>query len=127
MPAPTLPFTSTGTLPYGAGTLTPTSGNYTNTSYIVERVDLGTSLTTVRRFNTNGAPNGLVGFRNAYTLSGTLQLATTNTTTDSMPEEGATFVWPVRGTNTNFVFVTVGTAREQRSFWTAPFTAEEVA
>jgi hypothetical protein len=127
MAAPTLPFTSSGTLPYGAGTITPTTGNYNTTSYIVDRIDLGTSLTTVRRFNTNGAPNGVVGFRNPYTLSGALQLATTNATTDSMPEEGATFVWPVRGTNTNFFFVTVGTAREIRSFYTAPFTAEEVA
>ena len=81
MPAPTLPYSTGTTLPYGAGTITPTSGNYTSTSYIVERIDLESGLTVVERFNTNGAPNGVVGFRNAYTLSGTLQLATTNTAT----------------------------------------------
>lgn len=130
MPAPTLPFTTAGTLPYGVehgGVLTPTTGSYTNTSYIVEKASVGASLTAVRRFNTNGAPNGAVAFRDAYKLSGTLQLATNNTSTDGMPEIGSQFVWPVNGSNTNFFFVTVGVEQEIRGFRTAPFTAEEVA
>lgn len=126
MPAPTLPYTTSGTLPYGAGTITPTSGNYTSTSYIVENVTLRDPLTVIERHDVNGAPNGAVGFAEAKTLSGTLQLATTNTSADSMPEVGATFVWPVRGTNTNFFFTEVSTAREIRGFFTAPFSARQV-
>ena len=124
MPAPTIPYTTTATLPFGAGTLTPTSGNYTNTTYILESFDVTTPLTVIDRMNANGGPNGAVAFQDARTATGVLQMATTNAA-DMFPEAAAEFVRSVRGTNVTFFFTNFSDPEEIRGFKKSNFQARE--
>lgn len=124
MPAPSLPYTTTSTLPFGAGTLTPSTGNYTNTTYILESFEVTTPLTVIERLNANGGPNGAVAFQDARTVTGTLQMASTNAA-DAFPEAGAEFIRSVRGTNVTFFFTNFTDPEEIRGFKKSNFQARE--
>lgn len=124
MPAPTIPYTTTSTLPFGAGTLTPTTGNYTNTTYILESFEVTTPLTVIDRLNANGGPNGAVAFQDARTATGVIQMASTNAA-DAFPEAASEFVRSVRGTNVTFFFTNFTDPEEIRGFKKSNFQARE--
>lgn len=124
MAAPALPYATTSTLPFGAGTLTPTTGNYTNNTYILESFEVTTPSTVIERQNANGGPNGAVLFQDARTATGVLQMASTNAT-DAFPEIGAEFVRSVRGTNATFFMNSLSDPEEQRGFKKCNFQARE--
>jgi hypothetical protein len=124
MSAPALPYTTGATLPFGAGTLTPTTGNYVNTTYILESFDVTTPLTVVERQNANGGPNGAVAFQDAKTATGVIQMASTNAA-DMFPEIAAEFTRVVRGTTTTFFFTNFSDPEEIRGFKKSNFQARE--
>ena len=123
-PHPALPYTTTSTLPFGAGTLTPTTGNYVNTTYILESFDTTIPLAVIERQNANGGPNGAVAFQDARTATGVIQMASTNAA-DAFPEVASEFVRAVRGTNVTFFFTNFSDPEEIRGFKKSNFQARE--
>lgn len=124
MAAISLPYSTSANLPFGAGTLTPTTGNYVNTTYVLENFEVREPVAVIERQNANGGPNGAVAFQEARTATGTLQLATTNAA-DTFPEVCAEFVRSVRGTNVTFFFNSISAPEEIRGFKKATFEARE--
>ena len=125
MPATALPYSTSATLPFGAGTITPSTGNASNVSFILNRFEVRDPAAVIERHNASGGPNGAVMFQEARTATGQLQIATTNAA-DQPPGLGDEFTQADgRGGTPTFFFTSFGQPREIRAFKFVDFEARE--
>lgn len=111
-----LPYSTSGTLPWGSFVLTTTSGNANGTSYIAEDFEVTEPTQLTERTTELGAPNGAFIVASARTGRGTLQLASTSTVAPDPGDEFARSLRP-NTSNVTFFFTEVSLPRRARDFY----------